>query len=72
MTVDLLLLQSFSKSLEAALDARYAVHRLHDAADPEVLLATRRPEGARDRHRRRNRRSRRASGPGCRRWRSWR
>lgn len=40
MTVDLLLLQSFSESLEAALDARYVVHRLHQAADPETLLAT--------------------------------
>lgn len=39
MTVDLLLLQSFSESLEAALDARYVVHRLHQAADPEALLA---------------------------------
>jgi lactate dehydrogenase-like 2-hydroxyacid dehydrogenase len=38
MTVDLLSLQSFSESLEAALDARYAVHRLHRAADPEALL----------------------------------
>jgi hydroxypyruvate reductase len=39
MTVDLLSLQSFSESLEAALDARYAVHRLHHAADPDALLA---------------------------------
>jgi lactate dehydrogenase-like 2-hydroxyacid dehydrogenase len=40
MTVDLLSLQSFSDSLEAALDARYTVHRLHRAADPHALLAT--------------------------------
>jgi lactate dehydrogenase-like 2-hydroxyacid dehydrogenase len=40
MTVDLLQLQSFSRTLEAALDARYAVHRLHDAVDPDALLAT--------------------------------
>ena len=39
MTIDLLSLQSFSESLEAALDARYAVHRLHRAADPQGLLA---------------------------------
>ena len=40
MTVDLLSLQSFSDTLEAALDARYAVHRLHRAADPRALLAS--------------------------------
>jgi lactate dehydrogenase-like 2-hydroxyacid dehydrogenase len=40
MAVDLLLLQSFSESLEAALGARYVIHRLHQAADPEALLAT--------------------------------
>lgn len=40
MTVDLLSLQSFSESLETALDARYAVHRLHRAADPQGLLAS--------------------------------
>jgi len=39
MAVDLLSLQPFSESLEAALDARYRVHRLHRAADPESLLA---------------------------------
>jgi lactate dehydrogenase-like 2-hydroxyacid dehydrogenase len=39
MTPDLLSLQSFSPSLEAALDARYTVHRLHRAADPDALLA---------------------------------
>jgi lactate dehydrogenase-like 2-hydroxyacid dehydrogenase len=40
MAVDLLSLQSFSETLEAALDARYVVHRLHRAADPEALLAS--------------------------------
>jgi len=39
MTVQLLSLQSFSPSLDEALDARYTVHRLHEAADPEALLA---------------------------------
>ncbi len=71
MTVDLLSLQSFSESLEAALDARYAVHRLHRAADPTPCwrrLARR----CADRHRRRNGRSGRALVPTCRRWRSWR
>ncbi|KQY93375.1 hypothetical protein ASD21_11475 [Caulobacter sp. Root1455] len=39
MTIDLLQLQSFSQDLEAALDARYRVHRPHRAVDPETLVA---------------------------------
>ncbi|KQY35397.1 hypothetical protein ASD38_02205 [Caulobacter sp. Root487D2Y] len=39
MTIDLLQLQSFSQDLEAALDARYRVHRPHRAVDPEALVA---------------------------------